>query len=345
MNEVVTRCSLFTSIIFVHPGLKHSYEIRTATLAWEMLVEQLGSVRVDGHAAVFGCLSQAVSEFPVQIERHIHLSTSLGKDAGWPLLVHAGDRVGAVGPANRYHCIPPNACSRPEASGWLRRRGGGASSPSGNAFAAPAPGRVSSPSAGERLLARLRDARLVGMRSAGTTHYYRLDTTGLARLRAGLRTPERIASLAVDAAGVGADAAETKVLANFLVGERLKEIPASLKKRQVILRWLATDFESGRDDPEKEVNEIIGRRHPDFARPRRELIVSGLITSSTRHAYGIGSLPARPGRRPRSAESAALRVLRRPGRRGRADGCGDGPGARALEHPDGLADGRSDSAP
>ena len=134
------------------------------------------------------------------------------------------------------------------------------------------------PSTVSHHLAKLRDARLVGMRSAGTTHYYRLDTAGLATLRASLRSPERIATLAADAAGVGADAAETKVLANFLDGERLKEIPASLKKRQVILRWLVEDFEPGRDYAEKQVSEIIGRRHPDFATLRRELIVSGLLT-------------------------------------------------------------------
>ena len=134
------------------------------------------------------------------------------------------------------------------------------------------------PSTVSHHLAKLRDARLVGMRSAGTTHYYRLDTAGLATLRASLRSPERIATLATDAAGVGADAAETKVLANFLDGERLKEIPASLKKRQVILRWLVEDFEPGRDYAEKQVSEIIGRRHPDFATLRRELIVSGLLT-------------------------------------------------------------------
>ena len=128
VNEVVARCSLFTGILFVHPGLKHSYEIRTATLAWEMLFEQLGSVRVDGHAAVFGCLSQAVSEFPVQIERHVHLSTSLQGRPGGPLLVHAGgtpiktttvDNSPGSDPSagkDRYHCTAPNACSRPDAS-------------------------------------------------------------------------------------------------------------------------------------------------------------------------------------------------------------------------------------
>ena len=99
MNEVVTRCSLFTGILFVHPGLKHSYEIRAATLARQMLFEQLDSVRVDGHAAVFGCLSQAVSEFPVQVERHVHLNTPLCKDARvavWPSSSRPRPRYRAV---------------------------------------------------------------------------------------------------------------------------------------------------------------------------------------------------------------------------------------------------------
>ena len=119
VNEVVARCSLFTGILFVHPGLKHSYEIRTATLAWQMLFEQLGSVRVDGHAAVFGCLSQAVSEFPVQIERHVHLSTSLPART----TTRSTTRRNRI-PRNRipwaskdrYHCTVSNAYSRPDAS-------------------------------------------------------------------------------------------------------------------------------------------------------------------------------------------------------------------------------------
>ena len=124
-------------------------------------------------------------------------------------------------------------------------------------------------------LAKLKDAELVGMRADGTTHYYRLDTTGLARLRGSLQTPERGASLSE---GAVADAAEAKVLADFLDGERLKEIPARLKKRQVILRWLVERFEPGVDYTEKQVNEIIGKHHPDFATLRRELIASGLLT-------------------------------------------------------------------
>ena len=134
-------------------------------------------------------------------------------------------------------------------------------------------------------LAKPREARLVGMRSAGTTHYYRLDTTGLARGggRASGHPSGSLPSRRMRRVSLPMQP-RREVLANFLDGERLKEIPASLKKRQVILRWLVEGFEPGRDYAEKEVNEIIGRRHPDFATLRRELIVGGLLTR-TRGTY------------------------------------------------------------
>ena len=53
-------------------------------------------------------------------------------------------------------------------------------------------------------------------------------------------------------------------------GERLKEIPASRKKREVILRWLAERFEVRRRYSEAEVNELLQRYHPDSATLRRE---------------------------------------------------------------------------
>jgi biotin operon repressor len=71
---------------------------------------------------------------------------------------------------------------------------------------------------------------------------------------------------------VDQDAYARKVLSNYVVNEKLKQIPTQLKKLEVILRWLVKNFEPGRQYTEKEVNEIIKRYHEDFATLRRELI-------------------------------------------------------------------------
>jgi DNA-binding transcriptional ArsR family regulator len=123
-------------------------------------------------------------------------------------------------------------------------------------------------------LARLRVIGLVTMRPEGTTHLYRLATEALRTMSRDLLTPERIGSLADDVEG---EAWERKVLRDFFEGERLKEIPASRKKREVILRWLANRFEPGMRYPEREVNAIIKRHHPDSATLRRELIGYGWL--------------------------------------------------------------------
>jgi biotin operon repressor len=68
-----------------------------------------------------------------------------------------------------------------------------------------------------------------------------------------------------------------KVLRDFLVGERLKTIPAQPKKRAVVLRWLADQFTPGERYPERQVNELLARHHPDFATLRRELVDSRLM--------------------------------------------------------------------
>jgi len=68
---------------------------------------------------------------------------------------------------------------------------------------------------------------------------------------------------------------ERKVLAAFLNGDRLVRIPAKRKKRDVILRWLAGRFEPGVEYPEREVNRILKRHHPDYATLRRELFEGG----------------------------------------------------------------------
>lgn len=118
-------------------------------------------------------------------------------------------------------------------------------------------------------LAKLRELHLVDMRSDGNTHYYSLNAEALRQTNKLLLTPEKIASLVDDVEG---DAWERKVLRDFFEGTRLKEIPASPKKRSVILKWLANQFEYGVYYKEKQVNEIIQRHHDDYAFFRRELI-------------------------------------------------------------------------
>jgi hypothetical protein len=66
---------------------------------------------------------------------------------------------------------------------------------------------------------------------------------------------------------------EARVLAAFVdQDERLKEIPASRRKRAVILRWLMRMFESDRRYPESEINAYLKSRHWDWATLRRELV-------------------------------------------------------------------------
>lgn len=122
-------------------------------------------------------------------------------------------------------------------------------------------------------LARLKEIGLVEMRAQGNIHIYRMNGKGLGRINKLLAAPER----AVMIGDVEADAWERKVLRDFLDDGRLKEIPAYRKKRQIILRWLVTQFEVGRIYPENEVNEIILRHHPDSAQLRRELIGEKLM--------------------------------------------------------------------
>ena len=123
-------------------------------------------------------------------------------------------------------------------------------------------------------LARMRAIDLVTMRPEGNTHLYALRPEALHELSKALLTTEKVASLASDVEG---EAWERKVLKDFFEGETLKEIPASRKKREVVLRWLAGRFEPGERYPEPRVNEIIKRHHPDFATLRREMIGQGLM--------------------------------------------------------------------
>jgi hypothetical protein len=119
-------------------------------------------------------------------------------------------------------------------------------------------------------LALLRDVGLVSMRQDGTTHWYTLESKTLSKLAKSLLAPAQLAALK----GIEEQPSnDEKVLRNYLTPDgRLKDFPASRKKRRVILVWLARMFEEGRDYSEAEVNALIERRHHDRETFRRELV-------------------------------------------------------------------------
>jgi DNA-binding MarR family transcriptional regulator len=123
-------------------------------------------------------------------------------------------------------------------------------------------------------LSRLREAGLVDVRSDGNTRFYRLRKSGLTDIRKSLGSTERVATLAE---GIEVEGWEGRVLRSFTNGDELLRIPASRKKRQVILRWLVEFFKEGVSYPEKEINEELKRHHWDSATLRREFIASRLM--------------------------------------------------------------------
>jgi len=124
-------------------------------------------------------------------------------------------------------------------------------------------------------LSILRQLGLVRSRAQGNTRWYRLDHEALRSLSRQVLRPESLAGLA---AGFKPDDQEGKVLANFLEGELLTEIPAQRKKRWVILKWLAGRFEPGTTYDEGQVNRILKRHHRDSATLRREMIGYRMLT-------------------------------------------------------------------
>ena len=86
---------------------------------------------------------------------------------------------------------------------------------------------------------------------------------------------------------------ENAVLRAFFDGPRLRQIPASRKKRVVVLRRLLERFAPDRAYPEAEVNEMLREAHDDVATLRRELVDYGFMARD-RGIYRLATeLPGR----------------------------------------------------
>lgn len=117
-------------------------------------------------------------------------------------------------------------------------------------------------------LAVLKGIGLVTVRAEGVTHWHALKPEGLTDISRGLFVDQAVAALAGPKPSW-----EDKVLSAFVRPDgALTGMPASRRKRWVILAWLVRQFEEDRRYREPEVNAIIQQRHWDSATLRRELI-------------------------------------------------------------------------
>jgi len=73
------------------------------------------------------------------------------------------------------------------------------------------------------------------------------------------------------------DAYRAKVLRSFIKHGRLVQIPAQLKKRQIILEEILKEFEPGKKYSEHEVNQVLLEFHEDVATLRRAMIGEGYM--------------------------------------------------------------------
>lgn len=123
-------------------------------------------------------------------------------------------------------------------------------------------------------LARLEEAGLVRVHVRRTSPLYALDTERLQALRQEVLQDARAVEPAGDEAGAFR---ERKVLRDFLDGDRLKAIPSTASKRDVVLRWLAARFTPGTRYREREVNDLLLRHYADSNTLRRLLIDEHLL--------------------------------------------------------------------
>jgi hypothetical protein len=124
------------------------------------------------------------------------------------------------------------------------------------------------------------DAGIVDVHPRAQSRIYSLERDALS---------EMARQLAADSAiEEGQD--DDAVTRAFFDGPRLRQNPASRKKRVVVLRRLLRDFQPGRTYAENEVNAILSHAHEDVATLRRELVNYGFLLRD-RGTYQLATEP------------------------------------------------------
>ena len=131
---------------------------------------------------------------------------------------------------------------------------------------------------------RLVAARLVDVAPEAQSRIYSLRTDAIRELSG---------TVLSDPGARPASEEENAVLRSFFDGPRLRQIPASRKKRVIVLRRLLERFSPDRSYPESEVNDLLREAHDDVATLRRELVDYGFMVRD-RGIYRVATqLPTR----------------------------------------------------
>jgi biotin operon repressor len=119
-------------------------------------------------------------------------------------------------------------------------------------------------------LSYLQHAGLVEARAQQYYSIYSLRTDTLHAMAKEILSTEKLTQAVTE--DVDLDAYARKVMDVYVQNGKIKQIPTQLKKLEVIIRWLAKNFEPGRQYTEKQVNEILKKYNEDYATLRRELV-------------------------------------------------------------------------
>ena len=131
-------------------------------------------------------------------------------------------------------------------------------------------------------LTAMKELGLVDVRVEGNNRVYRLNTSFLEGMNKNIFSQTNLANLVNEESG---NAWEDKVLRYYVVDGRLKGIPSKQKKRYVVLKWLADQFETERQYHELEMNERLRLYHHDCASLRRYLVENRLMARDKNNMY------------------------------------------------------------
>jgi biotin operon repressor len=131
------------------------------------------------------------------------------------------------------------------------------------------------PSTVSHHLSKLNEIGLVSARAEGYYNIYTLRTEILQEMAQRMLSENTLPDVAKD---LDREAYDRKILKDYLAKDgTISQLPTNQRKLDVILRYLAEQFEFDRKYSEKEVNDIIAAYNEDISGLRRDLISTGYL--------------------------------------------------------------------